>query len=89
MHREATTRKSNIFTLLSQPGKLFSFPGICPSIHASAKSHGHNMTNYGPTTVLEVMTEFAHNKGGFWRQMCDLGIFSQPACRGIVSTLQH
>ena len=37
-------------------------------------------------TVLEIMTESdAHNKEGFWRPMCDLGILSPPAGGGIPS----
>ena len=57
---------------------LFSISEIWDS---KIKGNGHNMTNYGTNTV-------AH-KGGYWRPICDPGILSQHAGRGIPSMHQH
>ena len=41
-------------------------------------------------TVLRVMTKSdAHYKGGFWRPVCNLGLWSQPEAGGIPSMFQH
>ena len=52
------------------------------------KSHTHNITKNATNTVFDVMTKFAHHKGGFGGPMCDLGILSQPA-EVSQSMLQH
>ena len=64
---------------------------ISEILDSKIKSHGHNMTKDGTKYYFgshDWIWSDAHYIGGLWRPMCDLGILSQPAGKGIPLTLQ-
>ena len=98
LHRSnvKVTKWPNIGTKSALEPQLFSVVdrNICQRKHLLGQCEAFmkfwelkvNVTNMGKKAVLELCANY---KGGFWRSVPDLGIFSQPAGGGILSTFQH